>query len=198
MRPSQLLSAALICASIHASPLSITTRTDTDSNSKANRCTEPGIFLTNKSPSAASYWFYNNYWNGDGTAGPNYDNASPKIDLAPGESQMVPLSLAFKGRVQRGGYLPCTFVEFQLQDTTSPYADHKAHGDVSVQQGYDGSATIMGTDGTNLKGGFDWDVYEGAPDSAFRMRADGKRVIDGTVGMQFIFPSPLPHLISSA
>lgn len=110
---------------------------------------EPGIQLTNKSKKDCTYYFYDNLWNGNGTAGANFDHPLKNATLKPGASAFVPLPATFKGRVQRGTQLPCTWVEFQLDASD----DHGAHGDVSLQQGCDGAATIASTDGvTGLMG----------------------------------------------
>jgi hypothetical protein len=68
----------------------------------------PGIILTNKSKKDESYFFYDNYWNGNGTAGANFDHPLKSIKLAPGAQSFVSLPVTFKGRVQRGTTLPAT------------------------------------------------------------------------------------------
>lgn len=138
----------------------------------------PGIQLTNKSKKETDYYFYDNYWNGNGTAGANFDKPLKNIKLKPDASQFVSLPRSFKGRVQRGTQLPCTWVEFQLDASD----DHKAHGDISLQQGCDGAATIASTDGTNVSNGFTHDVVTGAPAAAIRKKPNGERATDTTVG----------------
>lgn len=90
----------------------------------------------------------------------------------------MPLPASFKGRVQRGTLLPATWAEFQLDASN----DHGAHGDISLEQGCDGAATIAATDGRKSVGGFAEDVLSGAPEGACVRRADGKRVLQTTVG----------------
>jgi hypothetical protein len=137
---------------------------------------KPGILLSNRSPHDETYYFYDNYWNGNGTAGANFDHPSKSVHVAAGHSVSVDLSSSFKGRVQRGNMIPATWVEFQVEAMN----DHKAHGDVSVEQGNDGPATIRATDGTNVTGGFTTLVHAAA--SAYQTRPDGKRVIASTMG----------------
>jgi hypothetical protein len=142
---------------------------------------EPGIQLTNSSQNGATYFFYDNYWNGNGEAGANFDHPLKDVTLQPGESQFVPLPASFKGRVQRGTELPATWVEFQLEAAD----DHRAHGDISLQQGCDGPATIASTDGSNVINGLGpefVDVVRNAPDAACRNKPSGERAIDTTVG----------------
>ncbi|KAJ6477197.1 hypothetical protein C8R47DRAFT_1141059 [Mycena vitilis] len=139
----------------------------------------PGIVLTNSGRQPTQFFFYPNYWDGNGTAGANFDKPSTSIALQPGETQFVLLPDSFKGRVQRGMLQPATWVEFQL----SADNDHAAHGDISLEQGCDGAATIASTDGTNVQGGFTAvDVVEKAPAAAKQTRQDGVECIASTMG----------------
>jgi hypothetical protein len=137
---------------------------------------KPGILLSNKSPHDGTYFFYDNYWNGNGTAGANFDKPLKSVHVPAGHTVSVDLPSSFKGRVQRGDKIPATWVEFQLEASN----DHKAHGDVSVEQGNDGPATIRSSDGTNRTGGFTAPIH--APESAYQTRSDGKHVIASTMG----------------
>lgn len=140
--------------------------------------TGPGILLTNKSGKQVTYYFYNNFWNGDGTAGANFDHPDdPPTTVAAGATQFVPLPTSFKGRVQRGNTLPATWVEFQIKAT-----DGHAHGDVSLEQGYDGAATISPVAGGGSAGGFTDDVLSGAPPAAVVKKPDGSKAIASTMG----------------
>lgn len=133
--------------------------------------------LTNKGQKTQDYVFYNNFWNGDGKAGANFDHPDKTITLKAGETKHVPLDTKFKGRVQRGTQQPSTWAEFQLEASD----DHKAHGDISVQRGYDGAATIRSTDpGSNLMGGFTNDAFIDAPKDAFRNKEDGTKALAPT------------------
>ncbi|KAL8800786.1 MAG: hypothetical protein Q9223_007194, partial [Gallowayella weberi] len=67
-----------------------------------------GIDLHNKSNKPCTYYFYDNYWNGNGTAGANFDHPLKNQHLAPHTSHFVPLPASFKGRVQRGQLIPAT------------------------------------------------------------------------------------------
>lgn len=138
----------------------------------------PGIILTNKSKKETEYFFYDNFWNGNGTAGANFDKPLKSVKLRPNQTQFVSLPRTFKGRVQRGTLLPCTWVEFQLDASN----DHAAHGDISLQQGCDGAATIESTDGSKVSNGFTNDVVTGAPEAAIRKKSNGERATDTTVG----------------
>lgn len=138
----------------------------------------PGIQITNKSKKETEYFFYDNYWNGNGTAGANFDHPLKSVKLKPNAAQFVSLPHTFKGSVQRGKQLPCTWVEFQLDASN----DHAAHGDISLQQGCDGAATIASTDGSKVSNGFTHDVVTNAPAAAIRKKPNGERAIDTTVG----------------
>ena len=138
----------------------------------------PGILLSNKSSKQCTYFFYNNYWNGNGTAGANFDHPSPSITLAPHATAFVSLPETFKGRVQRGTTLPATWAEFQL----SAANDGAAHGDISLEQGCDGAATISATDGSKRSNGFTEDILKDAPAAALVTKPGGERVLASTVG----------------
>ncbi|KAI4100629.1 MAG: hypothetical protein LQ345_007443 [Seirophora villosa] len=138
----------------------------------------PGIDLRNKSGKACTYFFYDNYWNGNGTAGANFDHPLKSVHLAAHASHFVPLPATFKGRVQRGTLIPATWAEFQLDASN----DHAAHGDISLQQGCDGAATIASTDGSHRIGGFENDILTHAPEKAMVKRKDGMRVLASTMG----------------
>lgn len=60
--------------------------------------------------------------------------------------------------------------------------DHAAHGDISLEQGYDGAATIRALDGSNRQNGFRNDIMVGAPAAAVVTRKeDGKKVLASTM-----------------
>lgn len=139
---------------------------------------KPGIQLTNKSKKEETFQFFNNYWNGNGEAGANFDHPEKPTHLKPGASTFVELPESFKGRVQRGKLIPATWVEFQL----SAANDGKAWGNISLQQGYDGPAMIRSTDGTNNSIGFTNDILPGAPAAAKQKRSDGKECLASTMG----------------
>ena len=69
----------------------------------------PGIILTNQSGKEESYFFYDNYWNGNGTAGANFDHPLKSFKLGAGATIFVQLDLSFKGpcpaRHSTSGYL---------------------------------------------------------------------------------------------
>ncbi|KAI0483594.1 hypothetical protein F4859DRAFT_473415 [Xylaria cf. heliscus] len=138
----------------------------------------PGILLTNKSSKKNTYYFYDNLWNGNGTAGANFDHPLKHVEVGPNQTVHVPLSVAFKGRVQRGDQQPATWCEFQVKASD----DGRAHGDISVQQGCDGAATVASTDGTNVSNGFTKDIVKGAPAAALDKKPNGEKVLASTEG----------------
>lgn len=139
----------------------------------------PGIILSNKSSQECAYFFFNNYWNGNGTAGANFDKPQTSITLHPHTSAFISLSESFKGRVQRGKFIPATWVEFQLAAANGT----GAWGDISLEQGYDGPAMIRSLDGSNYGNGFTRDILSGAPAAATAVRVqDGVRTLASTVG----------------
>ncbi|KAL6717796.1 hypothetical protein ACLMJK_003881 [Lecanora helva] len=138
----------------------------------------PGIHLHNKSTKPCTYFFYDNISNGTGTAIPNFTHPTTSTTLAPNTHTFIPLPPTFKGRVQRTTLLPATWAEFQLDASN----DHSAHGDISLEQGCDGAATIAATDGSGLKNGFEEDVLKGAPEGARVRRSDGVVCLGSTVG----------------
>ncbi|MCJ1369415.1 hypothetical protein MMC20_000626 [Loxospora ochrophaea] len=137
----------------------------------------PGIVLVNKGSSSTSYSFFDNISNGDGTADPNFTSALKTVTLAAGETQFVSLDTSFKGRVQRGTQIPATWAEFQISASN----DGQAHGDISLEQGCDGAATIESTT-NDSNGGFSHDILNGAPAAAFQNKPDGTAALGTTVG----------------
>ncbi|MCJ1470152.1 hypothetical protein MMC07_008797 [Pseudocyphellaria aurata] len=138
----------------------------------------PGVSVSNRSNKEQAYFFYDNYWNGNGTAGANFDHPLKSVRLAPHATSFVALPNTFKGRVQRGTRLPATWVEFQLNASN----DHGAHGDISLEQGCDGAALIHATDGSGRVNGFSHDILHNAPRAALTKRADGMEVLASTMG----------------
>lgn len=137
-----------------------------------------GIWLTNKSAKEVTFNFYNNTWNGDGKAGANFDHPmDPPTILPAGKREFVTLDQYFKGRVQRGNTIPATWVEFQMMADD----DGNAHGDVSLEQGCDGAATITPFGG-GPTGGFTDDVVTNAPKEAKVKKEDGTEAVASTEG----------------
>ena len=145
----------------------------------------PGVDLTNASDAEATYYFCNNVSNGDGTADPGIPCASQvtSVVVKPQETQPVTLDTSFKGRVVRSTDMPATWVEVQIKAD-----DGNAWGDVSLQPGCDGAATVAPTDGgSSATVGFtDSDIVSNAPDGAKTLRDDNVTVIatpwsEGTV-----------------
>ncbi|KUI61441.1 hypothetical protein VP1G_08636 [Cytospora mali] len=139
----------------------------------------PGVDITNASGSEATYYLCNNVSNGDGTADPGLPctNQVASVVVQPKETKSVTLSTDFKGRVVRSTDMPATWVEVQIKAT-----DGNAWGDVSLQPGCDGAATVGPTDGgSSATVGFtNSDIVAGAPEGAKTTRGDGKTVIAKT------------------
>ncbi|CAD6586746.1 MAG: hypothetical protein ASARMPRED_002816 [Alectoria sarmentosa] len=96
-------------------------------------CSGSGILLTN-SGATKSFSFYTN---ADYTR-----TLLQSITVDSGDTQFVSLASGWSGTVQRGDFLPATWVELNMAGT--------AWGDVSLQQGCDGGATLSSTtDGTS-------------------------------------------------
>jgi hypothetical protein len=172
----QLLSIlGLLSSSVQGLPSNVLS--DSANQALDRRAQGPGISLTNKSGQQVTFYFYNNLWNGDGTAGANFDHPiDPPTVVAAGATTFVPLPTTFKGRVQRGNTIPATWVEFQISAT-----DGHGHGDVSLEQGCDGAATITPVGG-GPTGGFTNDVVSGAPAAAVVTKPDGTKALASTMG----------------
>ncbi|ROW02539.1 hypothetical protein VMCG_05995 [Cytospora schulzeri] len=136
----------------------------------------PGVDITNASGEEATYYFCNNNSNGDGTADPGLPctNLETTVVVPPSGSKTVDLSADFKGRVVRSTDMPATWVEIQVKAD-----DGNAWGDVSLQPGCDGAATVAPTDGgSSATVGFtNTDIVAKAPDTAKTTRGDGVSVI---------------------
>ncbi|KAI2464283.1 hypothetical protein F4781DRAFT_413640 [Annulohypoxylon bovei var. microspora] len=138
----------------------------------------PGIQLTNKSSRKNTYFFYDNYWNGNGTGGANFDHPLKNVEVGPNQTVHVQLELGFKGRVQRGSQQPATWGEFQVKASN----DGGAHGDISLEQGCDGAATVASTDGSNVSNGFVKDIVKDAPAAAVEKKPNGEKALASTEG----------------
>lgn len=151
-----------------------------------NRATTYGITLTNKGSTTQLYSFFKNLVDGNGWASPDYTTPTHLTTLTAGQSTFVTLDASWKGRVIRGtdGTVAGTWVEFQLADAVGV-----AWGDVSIQQGNDGAATLKSPT-SNVQVGFTQDLFTGAPaaayaklaDGSFLKRADGLKALGGTAG----------------
>ena len=174
---TQFFSALALLSSVQALPSPVSSDSaEPVGQAVQTRDNGPGVSLTNKSGKEVTYYFYNNFWNGDGTAGANFDHPNDPTTVAPGATTFVSLPTTFKGRVQRGNTLPATWVEFQVEA-----GDGNAHGDVSLEQGCDGAATITPSAG-GPTGGFTNDVLSGAPAGAVVNKPDGTKALGSTMG----------------
>ena len=138
----------------------------------------PGAIINNRSSKTCTYAFYNNTTAPDGSQAASFTNPSPVISLDPGQNTFVALDRGFKGRVQRGTDLPATWGEFQV----SASDDGKAHGDISLEQGCDGAATVAATDGSGQSNGFTQDILTNAPAAAIFNKPNGDRALATTMG----------------
>lgn len=161
MRPHTILNGLTALASL-STAAAVRPRAGSSSSS-------PGIDLTNASDKETTYFFCNNVSNGDGTADPGIpcSNMVTKVAIKPSQTASVSLDADFKGRIVRATDTPATWVEVQIKAD-----DGNAWGDVSLQIGCDGAATVAPTDGGgSSKVGFeDGDVVGGAPGAAKTIR----------------------------
>ena len=139
---------------------------------------KPGAIIYNRSGKECKYAFYNNTTLPNGSQAASFTNPSPVITLKAGESKFVGLDRNFKGRVQRGTELPATWGEFQVSASN----DGKAHGDISLEQGCDGAATVSATDGSGQHNGFTKDILTHAPVAAIHKKPNGEKALGTTMG----------------
>lgn len=166
------LAAALMASSAMAFPLQ-------NLFARSGQCKSAGVQIVNKRSSSATFYLYEN----DPSCNCNLDvsNVYKSQTVPAGQSVFLSLPTTWKGRVQRENYLPATWVEFQVQDAESQYHDMKAHGDVSLQQGTDGAATITAGDGSSSNG-FNFDIVTDAPNDIIYDKPNGERAIKSTLG----------------
>lgn len=100
-------------------------------------------------------------------------------------SLSVSLPTIFKGRVQRGTQLPVTWAELQIAASNGD----AAHGDISLEQGCDGAATISATGGRGQSNEFTNDVLSEAPPAAIQNKPDGTPALATTVGNWMNWPN---------
>lgn len=152
---------------------------------------DAGVWLMNKGTEEGTYYYFNNEGNGCGYASPNFKFPNQKVTLQPDELKFIAMDKSSKGRWQKGPkedpspddwwntYMKATWVEFQL--TSNPACDGNdgaAHGDVSLQVGYDVPAVIHGTEPGSASNGFTTpiDIPGGA---GTVKRPDGSQSLDG-------------------
>ena len=103
---------------------------------RAATCSGVGILLTNSGASKSFSFWSNN---------PDYSRTKLKeVSVNSGETKFVSLNNGWAGTVQRGEALPATWVELNMVGT--------AWGDVSLQQGCDGAATLSSTTSDDSEG----------------------------------------------
>ena len=130
------------------------------------------MHVSNKASTPQTLVFYQNDANGYGQS----SSPGQTIKLGPNENQFVSLPVTWKGHIQRGTELPATWVEFQV---ASDNAGGASWGNISLEQGCDGGATIQG-DGAAF--GFSKDIVSGAPAAAVRNKPNGQKALDTTMG----------------
>lgn len=183
------------------------------SSSSSSSSSNPGVDLVNAGSSQQTYYFCENASNGDGEADPGFTSGSTSslsassselpsgcskiatsVSVGPSQTAAVSLDLSFKGRVVRTTDTPATWVELQIQSDTSGCTEGSAFcgwgwGDVSLEMGCDGAATVAPADGSGDAVGYTTpaDLVDKAPSAATTTRSsDGVKVItapwyDGTV-----------------
>lgn len=151
-----------------------------------------GLDIHNAGSSTQTYYVCENVpgSNTDGAADPGFTSGSASsassgdlpsgckylvtsVEVAPSSTSPVSLDATFMGRVARTTDTPATWVEVRM--TSDP--DGWAWGDVSLEMGCDGAATVAPSDGSGDPVGFTTDVVGGAPDDATTTRSDGATVI---------------------
>ncbi|PSR88632.1 hypothetical protein BD289DRAFT_482021 [Coniella lustricola] len=146
------------------------------------RDSSPGVNIWNMASSKQTFYFCNNAANGDGTADPGFtsgtsgcSNLVTSVAVAPSASTTVALATTFSGRIARSTDTPATWVEVQFQSGGTAY------GDVSLEIGCDGAATVGPASGGGSAEvvGFSTpgDIVSAAPSGSTETRADGVKVI---------------------
>lgn len=170
-------------------------------NPRASTGSNPGVDLVNAGSTGQTFVFCNNVANGDGEADPGFTSGSASslsstsstlpsgcqdlvttVSVAPSATASVTLDLDFKGRVARTTDTPATWVEIQISNTAGDCGDWCGWGwgDISLEMGCDGAATIAPADGSSTAPiGFTGpsDLVENAPSQATTTRGDGTKVI---------------------
>ncbi|KAM0801826.1 hypothetical protein BDR22DRAFT_888283 [Usnea florida] len=126
-----------------------------------NQCGGTGLVIKNGASAPQTITVFQGKWS-------IVSDPFTSLTLAAGASQAVPLPDGFIGHVQRGALLPATWVELNM-------VPGAADGDVSLEIGCDGAATVQATGATDDQTvwGFTTNVNERcsgpncAPDSAY-------------------------------
>ena len=119
-----------------------------------NKCGGTGLYITNGGSNTQTFKVFEGKWS------INADPFGNPITLAPKASGAVTLPVGFIGHIQRGNLLPATWLEFNM-------VDGAADGDVSLEMGCDGAATIQASVGSGGVLGFSKDINVGAPSDAY-------------------------------
>lgn len=164
----------------------------------ARSSSNPGVDLVNAGSSGQTFYFCDNVSNGEGTADPGFTTSdstdisssslpsgcasiATSVSVSPSATASVSLDLTFKGRVVRTTDTPATWVELRIQSNDTPCGSTCGYGwgDVSLEMGCDGAATVAPADGTGTTVGFSTpaDLVDNAPSAATTTRSDGTKVI---------------------
>ena len=124
-----------------------------------NPCGGTGVYITNGGSGSQTYTVF-----GGGATFAINSQPYKSVTLAQGKSAAVTLPSGFDGHVQRGNLLPATWVELNM-------VNGAADGDVSLEIGCDGGATVQASAISSGKKppvfGFSKDIISGAPADAF-------------------------------
>ena len=127
-----------------------------DPRAATNKCKGTGLYITNSGSGSQTYTVFQ---------GATSITSDPykSVTIAKGKSAAVTLPEGFIGHVQRGSLLPATWIELHM-------VSGKADGDVSLEIGCDGAATVRASaiagGGTPPTFGFSKNINANAPADA--------------------------------
>lgn len=154
------------------------------------RQSNPGVDLVNAGSATQTFWFCNNKANDADGADPGFTSGTSgcsdivtSVSVAPSQTVAVSLDDSFKGRVVRTTDTPATWVEIQVKDSSPCTGDPTfcgwGWGDISLEMGCDGAATVgpSGDSGSTVGFSTPLDIVDNAPSAATTTRSDGTKVI---------------------
>lgn len=120
----------------------------TGASSSSNSQSGAGVYVSNSGwTGKQTYNFYQNF-NGYGALGTAMV-PTKSVEIEQGQEAFVSLPDDFEGRVQRGSSQIATWVEIRMTDPNGI-----AWGDISLEAGYNGPATVQDAAGTGALVGF--------------------------------------------
>ena len=135
-----------------------------------NECKGTGLYITNSGSGSQTYTVFQ---------GATSITSDPykSVTIAKGRSAAVTLPVGFLGHVQRGSLLPATWIELNMESG-------KADGDVSLEIGCDGAATVRASaisgGGTPPTFGFSKNINANAPaDALFNPKIPTGEILGG-------------------